>query len=231
MNRHISEQYDTELDAVRTRLMEMGGLVEQLVKDACTALVTHDYAAAQQVRDDDERVNQIEVELDDKCIQIIARRQPAASDLRTLISIMKASTDLERVGDEAGRIAKTAQAVSDMDFPESQYADVRNLQERVTSLLGGALDAFARLDAERAQQLIMEDAEIDHGYAAIVRQMITTLEKSPAMAEHAVNVIWAARALERIGDHAKNLCEYVVYLVRGKDVRHGGVNLDHVVNL
>ena len=231
MNRHISEQYDAELDTLRNRLMEMGGTVEQQVKNACHALVTHNYDLGQDVRDEDAIVNDFEVELDDKCIQTIARRQPAAGDLRTLICIMKASTDLERVGDEACRIAKTAQAISNMAYPDNQYVELRNLGERVTKILAGALDTFARLDAERAQELIGWDARIDEGYAAIVRHMVATMQKQPAMAEHAVNVIWAARALERIGDHAKNLCEYVVYLVHGEDVRHGRGQLPTVAGL
>lgn len=221
---HISEQYDTELEQARNLLMEMGGIVEQQVRNACQALTTHDAELAQAVRDGDDRVNQLEVDLDELCVQIIALRQPAATDLRALISIMKASTDLERIGDEAERIAKMAAAVSHLEYPADQYNDIRNLGTDAATILAGALDVFARVDADQALVIIKSDAKIDDGYDAVVRQRGKEMSEQPEQIERALNVIWAARALERIGDHAKNISEYVVFLARGEDVRHSGLS-------
>jgi phosphate transport system protein len=219
-NPHISEQYDAELSGVRNLLMEMGGLVEQQLHDACQALIHQDDELAQQVRQNDARVNQLEVDIDEQCIHIIARRQPAASDLRTLIGIMKASTDVERIGDEAGRVAKMAQALSGMEYPADQYQDFRQLAALAEQIVASSLDAFARLDTDGAMQVIDADRQIDQGYKAIMRDRGSKMREDPSDIDRAMNVIWAARALERVGDHAKNISEHVVYLVKGKDVRH-----------
>ncbi len=220
MNRHISHQYDYELDSVGTRLMEMGGRVERMLRDAIDALAGHDGELAQAVREADRAVNQAELDLDEACVEIIALRQPAARDLRTLIAIMRASTDLERIGDESCRIAKAAQALQDVPPPDDRYAELRTLYEQVAGLLSGALDSLARQDVDQALQLIERDEAIDDGYDAIVRQTLGEMHERPDEVERGINLIWAARALERVGDHATNLCEYVVFLVRGKDVRH-----------
>jgi len=219
-NPHISEQYDAELDAARNQLMEMGGLVEQQLHDAAQALINQDDELASRVRESDARINQFEVDIDEQCIHIIARRQPAASDLRTLISVMKASTDLERIGDEAGRVAKMAQALSGMEYPADQYSDFRQLAALAEEIVANSLDAFARLDADGAMNAIAFDEQIDQGYNAIVRERGSNMRQDTAGIDRAMNVIWAARALERVGDHAKNISEYVVYLVKGQDVRH-----------
>jgi phosphate transport system protein len=219
-NPHISEQYDAELDAVRNLLMEMGGLIEQQLHDAAKALIDHDDELAGSVRSKDARVNQLEIDIDERCIHIIARRQPAAGDLRTLISIMKASTDLERIGDEAGRVAKMAQALSSMEYPADQYSDFRRLAGLAEEIVANSLDAFARLDPEGAVRAIESDQQIDDGYNAILRERGSSMREDSDSIERAMNVIWAARSLERIGDHAKNISEYVVYLVKGMDVRH-----------
>ena len=219
-NPHISEQFDAELDAARNLLMEMGGLVEQQVHDAAQALINQDDELAGRVRENDARINQFEIDIDEQCIHIIARRQPAASDLRLLISVMKASTDLERIGDEAGRIAKMARALSDMEYPADQYSDFRQLSAKAEDILASSLDAFARLDADGAIAAIAADEQIDQGYNAIVRDRGSNMRQDASGIDRAMNVIWAARALERIGDHAKNISEYVVYLVKGQDVRH-----------
>ncbi|MDH3642757.1 MAG: phosphate signaling complex protein PhoU [Gammaproteobacteria bacterium] len=216
---HISEQFDSELDQARNLLMEMGGMVEQQLHAACQALTNHDAELAENVKESDMKVNQLEIDLDELCIQIIARRQPAATDLRTLISIMKASTDLERIGDESERIAKMALAIVHLEYPRDQYNDIRKLGELAAAMVSGALDAFARLDAERAMNIIRADNEVDDGYDAIVRERGSNMT-DPENIERALHVIWAARALERIGDHAKNISEYVVFLVQGKDIRH-----------
>lgn len=219
-NPHISEQFDAELGSARNLLMEMGGLVEQQLHDATLALINQDDELGTQVRQRDKRINQLEVDIDEQCIHIIARRQPAASDLRTLISIMKASTDLERIGDEAGRIGKMAQALSGMEYPADQYNDFRKLAALAEEIVARGLDAFARLDVDGALEAIAFDGQIDESYNAIVRERGSNMRQDTAAIDRAMNVIWAARALERIGDHAKNISEYVVYLVRGQDVRH-----------
>lgn len=226
MQKHISEQYDLELSNLRERLMAMGGLVEQQVNDACSALVTNDMALAAQVRTTEARLNQMEVELDDECVSIIAKRQPTASDLRAVVSVMKLITDLERIGDEADRIAKIAVTLSRYESPSNQYADFRQLHSDVVAMLNRALDAFARLDVEASLRVITDDEEIDNAYNALVRVCIQLMQESPDQAEHFVNLIWAARALERIGDHAKNISEYVIYQVKGQDVRHSAVPSD-----
>ncbi len=222
MNRHISEQFDTELDSARSLLLEMGGLVEQQLQQACLSLYNHDSELADEVKGGDKRINRMEVDIDDLCVQIIARRQPAATDLRTLISIMKASTDLERVGDEAQRIAKMARGVADLELPVDQYRDIRTMADQVIGMLASALDAFARLSADSAVSVIAADQAVDDAYDAIIRELGDEMKAQPEQTERSLTVLWVARALERCGDHAKNLSEYIVYLIEGQDVRHGG---------
>lgn len=219
MNPHISEQYDAELDATRNQLMEMGGMVEKQLRDASDALVGQDAVLAETVLLADKRVNQLEVEIDEQCVNIIARRQPAASDLRTLISILKASTDLERVGDEAGRVAKMAISLAENGYSADELKDFRHIANLTQEMVASSLDAFARLDTEGAMRVIASDAAIDDAYDELVRQRSSNMREDPDAIQRDMSVIWAARALERIGDHAKNICEYVVYLVRGQDLR------------
>jgi phosphate transport system protein len=223
MNKHISEQYDLELSQIRDLLMEMGGLVEQQVHQACTALITHDSELADQVREAEARLNQFEVELDDHCVSIIAKRQPTAGDLRNVVSVMKAITDLERIGDEADRIAKMAQTMADREIPADQYADFRLIHDDIMRMLRRTLDAFARHDVENALRVIEADEDIDKAYNALVRRCSEALSDSREDIEHLISLMWAARALERIGDHAKNISEYVIYQVKGQDVRHKSV--------
>ena len=220
MSRHISEQYDSELESVRMKLMTMGGLVEKQLESATRAFVTHDIPLASDVRDGDDEVNKFEVVIDDECISIIARRSPTASDLRLLVSIMKTSTDLERVGDEADRIAKVAKESGSLEIPSDSYAEIQHISSLVAKMLARALDAFARLDASNALDVINADAEVDREYDTIIRKAGSQIAEQPDLVDRWLNVIWAARALERIGDHAKNISEHVVYLVDGEDVRH-----------
>ncbi len=219
MNPHISEQYDAELDATRNQLMEMGGMVEKQLRDASDALIGQDAVLAETVILADKRVNQLEVEIDEQCVNIIARRQPAASDLRTLISILKASTDLERVGDEAGRVAKMAISLAESGISADEFNDFRHIANLTQEMVASSLDAFARLDTEGAMRVIASDAAVDDAYDELVRQRSLRMREDPDAIQRDMSVIWAARALERIGDHAKNICEYVVYLVRGQDLR------------
>ena len=212
MSRHISEQFDTELDALRSMLMEMGGLVERQIQQSCQALIAHDVDLAEATRRIDDEVNRYEVDIDERVINVIARRQPTASDLRMVICIMKASADLERIGDESDRIAKMAVGMGRQAFPEDQYKHIRTLSDWVTRMVGDVLDAFARNDPEAALAVIATDRQVD--------QELTDLRAAPEHAQRAINTLWTARALERIGDHAKNIGEQIVFQVRGEDVRH-----------
>lgn len=221
MSRHISEQYDIELESARNLLLELGGLVEHQVQQACLALYSHDSTLAEEVRAGDRQINLMEVEIDELCVQIIARRQPAATDLRTLISILKAGTDLERIGDEAKRIAKMVIEVANLEVPSDQYGRIREMADRVSLMLGKALDAFTRSSPESAVEVIELDDAVDDAYDKIVRHLGEEMEARPENIQQLLTVLWIARALERCGDHAKNLSEYIIYLVKGQDVRHG----------
>ena len=220
MNRHISEQFDEELQSARTLLMEMGGLLEQQLRNAREALLRQNPEKAMLVLEVEKQVNRLEKELDYQCIQIIARRQPAASDLRMMIAVLRATNDLERIGDEAKRIANLALKSGSQTFPDDNYVDIDNLMERVQIMVAQALDAFARSDVDSALETIKADAEVDRIYRSIVERLLQDMRTKPDTLELSMNMTWATRALERIGDHAKNISEYVVYLARGDDVRH-----------
>jgi len=217
---HYLEKYDEELEAIRNRVLSMGGLVENQINDAIRALGTGDAKLAEEVMANDMKVNGFEVAIDEKCSQILARHQPAASDLRFVIAVIKTITDLERIGDQAERVARMAIHLAEKDRPKNQYADVVALGERVLKMVHDALDAFARMDVEAAVAVAQSDVAVDNDYEAIMRQSITFMMEDPRTISRVMDVIWSIRALERMGDHARNMCEYVVYLVKGKDVRH-----------
>ena len=217
---HISRQYNAELEEIRSRVLQMGGLVEQQIEQALTALVTADTRLGEAVIMGDTKVNDLEVTIDEECQQIIARRQPAASDLRLVIAVIKTITDLERIGDEAEKIARMAVRLANAERPKNNYAELQLLGNQVRTMVRDALDAFARMDTQAALRTAHEDQQIDQQYESIIRQMITFMMEDPRTITRALDVIWAARALERIGDHAHNICEYIIYLVKGKNVRH-----------
>ena len=217
---HISRQYNAELEEIRSRVLQMGGLVEQQIEQALVALVKPDTALGEAVIMGDAKVNELDVTIDEECQHIIARRQPAASDLRLVMAVIKTITDLERIGDEAEKIARMAVRLANEERPKNNYAELQTLGSHVRTMVHDALDAFARMDAQGALATAREDRQIDQKYEGIIRQMITFMMEDPRTITRALDVIWAARALERIGDHARNICEYIIYLVKGKDVRH-----------
>lgn len=220
IGQHISRKFNEELESVRNQVLQMGGLVEEQIARALRALVMADVGLGEQVARDDHKVNQMEVEIDERCGLILARRQPAASDLRLIVAIIKTITDLERIGDEAEKIAYLATRMAEMEKPSGNYRELENLGKHVGQMVHAALDAFARLDAEAALRITRTDETVDRDYESLLRQYITFMLEDPRTIRRVLDAIWCARALERIGDHAKNICEYVVYLVHGKDVRH-----------
>jgi len=224
LGHHISQQFNAELEDIRSKVLAMGGLVEQQIQEAINALVTADVELAESVVKNDVRINALEVNIDEECARILARRQPAASDLRLIVAVIKTITDLERIGDEAEKVARMAVELASLDRPRSQYHETQVLGERVQRMVHDALDAFARMDVEAALKVAQYDEEVDHEYEGILRQLITHMMEDPRSIKRVLDVIWSIRALERIGDHAKNICEYIIYFVKGKDVRHLGLD-------
>jgi phosphate transport system protein len=221
---HTLKKFDAELEAVRARVLQMGGLVEEQIVRALEALANGDTAGAARVVEDDHRVNALEVAIDEECSTIIARRQPAAVDLRMLLMVVKTITDLERIGDEAAKIARMAQLMYEAERPSSlRLPDVRYVADIALDMLRNALDAFARLDLAVAAKVVRQDQQVDELFRGIIRQLVTFMMEDPRTISHALEVLFVAKAIERIGDHAKNMSEYVVYMVKGKDVRHTGV--------
>lgn len=218
---HSSKQYDADLEGIRSKVLAMGGMVERQFQDAIMAFRTGNLEVAKRVMTDDEAVNRLEVELDDACSHLIVRRQPTANDLRTTMATIKIITDLERVGDEATKIARTAIHLHKRGIGlVSHYETVSLIAEQATDILRSALDAFARLDDKQALELIKQDAMIDHGFRGITRSLITFMMEDPRTISGSIDTLWVAKAIERIGDHAKNIAEYVVYVVGGIDIRH-----------
>lgn len=220
---HLSRQYDSDLEDIRSRVLQMGGLVESQIQSAIECFATGDYDLIARVIETDHRVNAYEVEIDDACTHVIARRQPAARDLRLIMAVSKIVTDLERVGDEAEKIARAARQIYErgrLQIPRS--ADVRHAGGLAVVMLRRVLDAMARLDAAEAEKIIADDATIDDEFRGIVRQLITFMMEDPRTISTALDIVWIAKAIERIGDHAENIAEQVIYIVRGTDVRHTG---------
>ena len=220
---HISRQFDADLEGLRTRVLAMGGLVEQQLIRAMDGLESGDMALIEQVIGNDRQVNRYEVELDEACNNVIARRQPAAVDLRMIMTVVKTITDLERIGDEAKKIAKMARDIHTGDTRVVPRVDLRPPAEIAVSMLRKSLDAFARLDVNASAEVVRQDREVDAGFKAAMRQLITFMMEDPRTISSSLDLLFVARSIERIGDHAKNISEYVVYLVKGRDVRHIGL--------
>jgi phosphate transport system protein len=218
---HSSKQYDLDLEAIRSKVLLMGGLVENQFNDAIACFRTGNVAQALQVIKADENVNRLEVTLDDTCSHLIVKRQPAANDLRTVMATIKVITDLERIGDEATKIARATTTMAERGVATlNHYETIRVIANSARDMLHDALDTFARLDEKQALRLIAQDAVIDHEFRSIMRNLITFMMEDPRTISSALDTLWVAKAIERIGDHAKNIAEYVIYVVEGKDIRH-----------
>lgn len=221
---HTFKQYDAELEAVRAKVLEMGGLVEQQIVNALEALIKADPKLAKEVMENDHRVNNLEIQIDEDCSYIIARRQPAAGDLRMVMMMVKTITDLERIGDEATKIARTAQRIYDEDrMFKPRFNEIKSMVALVREMLRTALDGFARLDVSKTVEVAKQDVLVDEQFRASMRQLITFMLEDPRTISMSLEVLFVAKAIERIGDHAKNIAEYVVYMVKGKDVRHASL--------
>ncbi|MDQ3260621.1 MAG: phosphate signaling complex protein PhoU [Pseudomonadota bacterium] len=224
---HISKQFDADLERLRASVLQMGGLVEQQIEQALHALTTGDIRLADQVVEKDHHVNAMEVALDEDCNHIIARRQPAAGDLRMVMTVVKLITDLERIGDEADKIARMAKLIHTSErLYTPRLADIKHIANLALEMLRKALDAFARLDTTTAVALLRQDELVDEAYRAILRQLLTFMMEDPRTISASLEILFIAKAIERIGDHSKNMAEYIIYLVKGKDVRH--VSVDQV---
>lgn len=220
LDKHISRQFNQELEDLRQSVMTMGGITEEMVGDAIRAVVEGDSELAEKVIVADDRVNEMEKEIDERCTMVLARRQPTASDLRLVLAIIKTVNDLERVGDEAEKIARMAIRLAEADRPRNAYRELENMAGTVRTMLHDALDGFVRMVPEVAVTLVRQDEKVDDEYEAILRQYYTYIAEEPRITRRVIDAIWIARSLERIGDHAKNIGEYIVYLVEGKDLRH-----------
>ncbi len=221
MTEHTYKQFDADLEMVRARVLEMGGLVEEQVNRAIDALIDGDVKAAEAVIAADHQVNALEVGTDEACTQIIALRQPAAVDLRMILTIIKTITDLERIGDEAAKIARYALRVYESDrIVTPRYSEIKYMAGLALKMLRESLDAFARLDASAAGAVARQDIEVDEEFHLITRHLITYMMEDPRTISTFIDLMFVVKAIERIGDHAKNISEYVVFMVKGKDVRH-----------
>ena len=220
LSHHILSRFNADLEGVRSGVLQMGGLVEQQLQNGIKALYTGDGRLGEEVARLDHKVNAMEVAIDEDCSRILATRGPTASDLRLIVAIIKTITDLERIGDEAEKLGNIASRLATLDRPTDRYREIKHLGDQVAEMVHGALDAFARMDTDAALAVARRDRVVDEEYEALQRQCITFMMEDPRSIRRALDVLWVARALERIGDHAKNICEYVIFMVHGKDVRH-----------
>ncbi|MFZ1766788.1 MAG: phosphate signaling complex protein PhoU [Candidatus Nitrotoga sp.] len=218
---HTSKQFDADLDTVRAQVLQMGGLVESQIQLAIEALISDDVPSMDRVINDDHRVNAMEMQIDENCSQIIVRRQPAAGDLRTVMTMVKTITDLERIGDEAAKIARIGKLLSQRKcLVLPRYTEIKHIAELALDMLRKSLDAFARLDLHYTAQVVRQDDLVDEEFRTILRYLITYMMEDPRTISTALEILFIAKAIERVGDHAKNISEYVIYMIKGKDVRH-----------
>lgn len=217
---HISQQFNSEMEELKTHFLTMGGLVEKQVGDALQALLDADSDLAERVQKNDAKINEMEMTIDEECRQIVARRQPAAVDLRLVMTVGKAVSDLERCGDEAAKIARHAIHLAQEGESPRGYRECRHIGNHVRQMLYDALDSFARMDVETALQVIGEETLVDEEYNGAMRQLMTYMMEDSRSISRVLNVLWVVRALERIGDHSRNVAEFVIYMVEGKDLRH-----------
>lgn len=223
--KHISQIFDIELNELKNKVLSMGGLVEEQLANSITALIKHDTELAQQVYNNDYKINTLEVALDEESTRILAIRHPAASDLRLVMAIIKTIPDLERIGDQAERIAHMTLQMQG-ETPAKYFIAMSHLGEHVRLMLHNTLDAFARFDVDMAIQVMEDDLKIDQEYDNISRQLITYMMEDPRIIPIVLNILWSARALERVAAHARHICEYIIYYVEGKDIRH--ISLDQL---
>jgi phosphate transport system protein len=221
---HISQQFNNELEMLRQHFLTMGGVVETQVQDAVQALLDSNGELAEIVKDKDASVNQLDGLIDEECRRILAKRQPAASDLRMVLSINKAVSELERIGDEAKKIASlTLNLIHEGESPRG-YVEINRIGQMVSRMIHDALDAYARLDIEAAIKVAKQDRDVDREYEAALRSLVTYMMEDPRSISSVINVIWVLRSLERIGDHARHTCQHLIFMVKGIDVRHVHVN-------
>lgn len=222
--RHISRQFDQELDEIRSRVLKMGGLVESQIDKTLQALLEGESEPIVDVEKLDQKVNEMEMQIDEECTQILARRQPTAGDLRLIIATTKSVRDLERIGDEAERVATMVRHALDNEASLKAFKGLSSLGEHVKELLHDTLNTYARMNTRSAVKNIRKDQDIDKEYARVVMRLVEYMKKDPDNISDALDVMWAARSLERIGDHCINICENVIYLVEGQDVRHTDID-------
>ncbi len=227
LGQHISRRFNEELEGVRSRVLHMGGLVEVQLANALKVLVNKEIAIAKEVTSADAIVNSLEVEIDEQCTRIVARRQPAATDLRLIITVIKIISDLERMGDEAKRIAIMSRNEMDGALDDSVRTDLEHMGDLVREMMRQVLDAFARTDVDAAVTVVKADKKVDKKYKKIIKQLIQRMATDPQSVPAVMNIMWAVRSLERIGDRCQNIAEHVIYMVLGTDVRH--IKLDDVL--
>jgi len=226
LGQHISQRYNHELEDIRSKVLKMGGLVEEQSVNALKSLLEYDKPLAKEVAKGDDIINEMEVEIDEECTHVIARRQPAASDLRLIIAVVKVITDLERIGDEAVKIASYSKKLAKKPSVNGMHSELSHLTELVLDILHNALDSFARLDADQAISILEGENQLNKEVNNLSRLLITYMMEDPRNIKSALRISWCARSIERIGAHSQNICEYVIFLVKGKDVRHS--NLEHI---
>ncbi len=223
LGQHISQKFNEELEDVRSKVLQMGGIVEEQLAHAVQALLTGDRDQAAEVIANDQRVNALEVEIDEECTRIVALRQPAATDLRLVMAVIRTINDLERIGDEIKRVARMVHEELDGTLDDAVRLEIEHMSSQVKEMLRDVLDAFARTDVKAAVRVARADEKVDIKYQAITRQLMTYMAQDHTTIPTVLNIMWAARAIERMGDRCQNIAEYVIYLVMGKDVRHAGL--------